>query len=76
MKFTTAIAFIVLATVATTGIEARTIRGSTTHINRLATPTLAQGERHLMMSNSIKKSLQEKPSQEVPSPSPKAETGC
>ena len=54
MNFTTVITFIVLATVATTGIEARTVRGSTTHINRLSNPTSAQGERQLMMSNSMK----------------------
>ena len=71
MKFTTAITFIVLAIVATTGIEGLTVRGSTTHINRLTNPTLAQGERHLMKPNSMKS-----PPQEVPSPSPKAETGC
>ena len=54
MNFTTAITIIVLAIVATTGIEARTVRGSTTHINRLSNPTSAQGERQLMMSNSMK----------------------
>ena len=71
MKFTTAIAFIVLATVVTTGIEARTVRGSTTHINRLSNPTLAQGERYLMMSNSMKSSPKKSPPKKHNPPTPK-----
>ena len=66
MKFTSAIAFIVLATVATTGIEGRTVRGSSTHINSLTNPLLAQGERHLMMSNSMKSPSEKSPPKKSP----------